>query len=110
AALCVGLLVARSQPESYDARIMAQVAENLVDEHHPGIPPDQDEFGVNTPYATYGIGVSLLMIPPAAVGKWLGVSRRAAEMLVNPLLFGLLAGLIVGFGRMVGASWRQSGG
>jgi len=66
-ALSLGMLFTRRTPESYDAQIMFQVTQSMVD--HGNFFVHQDPFGINTPYSYYGIGMSLLMALPYWVAE-----------------------------------------
>ena len=61
-ALSLGLLFTRPTPESYDAQIMFQVTQSMVD--HGTFTVHQDPFSTNIPYSVFGIGMSLLMVLP----------------------------------------------
>ncbi len=104
--LVLGVFVSRPEPESYDAKIMVQVTRNFVD--NGSVEVTEDEFGFNTPYSTYGLGFSLLMVPADATAKAMGADRDAAVMLTNPILLAALAAILLGWARLTGASPTQS--
>jgi hypothetical protein len=99
--LGIGLLFARSQPDSYDAGIMLRVAISLA---HGSItvPAGLDAFGINSPHASYGIGTSLVMLALYGAGKAVHASTTAAAMTANSFLFALTGGLLVLYCRLVG--------
>ena len=104
AVLAVGVFVSRSAPESYDAGIMVQVTQSLVDD--ASVEVRRDEFGFNSPYASYGLGFSLLMVPADVVAEAVGADRNAAVMLTNPAVLALVAVVILVWTRLTGASAR----
>jgi len=96
----------RLSPESYDAQIMFQVTTNLV--LHGSLRVTHDYLGLNTPYSSYGIGMSLAMVPLYLVGRILGVNPAGTAMMVNPVIFALIATTMTLWGRLREASWLQS--
>jgi hypothetical protein len=106
AVVALGVAVSRPIAESYDASIMVQVTESIVE--HGNVEVHNDVFGFNTPHSTYGLGLSLLMVPAAVVAKVLGADLVAAMMLTNGLLLGALGAVLIGWARLARASWRQA--
>jgi hypothetical protein len=88
-ALSVGMLLTRPTPESYDAQIMFQVTQSMVD--HGSFTVHEDPFGMNTPYSFYGIGMSLLMVPPYWVAERLHQDPGAFVMGVNAAVVAAIA-------------------
>ncbi len=105
-ALAAGLLFARGEPETYDSEIMLQVTESLWADQSFRVR--EDPFGFNTPYASYGIGMSLLMFPPYALAKNLGTDAVSAAMDVNALLYACIVGCALAFARLAGATRAQA--
>jgi len=87
----IGLLFSRSEPDSYDTGIMAEVAHSMVSRHDVTVPPDADVFHFNSPYASYGIGMSIVMAPAFALGPHVHVSPASLYMSANGILFGATA-------------------
>src|SRR3954466_4169956 len=87
----IGLLFSRSQPDSYDTGIMAEVAHSMVTRHDVTVPPEVDVFHFNSPYASYGIGMSIVMAPALAVGPDVHVSPASLYMSANSILLGATA-------------------
>lgn len=100
ATAALGLAFTRPGPESYDAKIMLQVTRSLVDHHDFRVT--EDEFGFNTPYASYGLGMSLLFAVPYSVG---GVN---AAMTTNAWVLGLAVVVVVALARRLDLSWGKS--
>lgn len=98
-----GLYVAaqRGVIASYDGKIMYSVARNLVD-HGSLETGGEDIFGFNTPYAVYGVGLSVLMAPAYALERLVGASDPVFATLVNPLLLAVAAAVVVRIGDASG--------
>ena len=105
-ALSLGLLFTRSTPESYDAQIMFQVTQSMVD--HGNFLVHQDPFGMNTPYSFYGIGMSLLMVPPYWVAERLQQDPGVFVMGVNAVVVAATAAAVFGFSLATRATALQS--
>lgn len=104
--LAAGLLFTRSAPESYDAQIMYQVTQSMVD--HANFVVHHDVFAMNSPYSSYGIGMSLLMAVPYFIAERLKLDPSASVMTVNAVVVALVALVIYRLGRAVGATIGQS--
>ena len=77
--------VTRATYYAYDAQAMIAVTRNLVD--HSTLKTTGefvDGFGFASPYAPYGIAVSLLEVPLYALSKLVG-HAGLLEALLNPL-------------------------
>ena len=105
-ALAAGLLFARSLPETYDGQIMMQVTESLFKDG--SLQVRKDIFGFNTPYSSYGIGMSLLMLPPYAFAQTFGADGVSAAMDVNALLYAGTVGCVLAFAKLAGATRGQA--
>lgn len=103
-ALAVGMVFPRSAPDAYDSEIMLQVTESMI--HDQSVQVHRDQFGFNKPYSSYGIGMSLLMLPPYAVAEWLGGDPVSAAMDVNAFLFAGIAVACAGLALLSGLSHR----
>ena len=104
--LAVGLLFARPAPESYDAQIMFQVTQSMVD--HLGFAVRNDVFGMNSPYSSYGLGMSALMAPPYWLAERLSLDPRPWVMSVNAVVVAAVAAVVYLIGLKTGATSRQS--
>src|SRR5258708_5584586 len=105
-ALSLGLLFTRPSPESYDAQIMFQVTQSMVD--HGTFAVHQDPFGMNTPYSVFGIGMSLLMAVPYWVAERLHQSPGAFVMAVNAVVVSAIAVTVFMLGLATRATALQS--
>jgi len=110
ALLFVGMMalyvaVTRAEIYAYDAQSMAAVGRNLVDRHTlQTVGAFHDPFGFSTPYAPYGIGVSLLVAPVYALSKLVGQYDLLVS-LINPLLTAAATVLVFAICRAL--SWRR---
>jgi hypothetical protein len=105
-ALSLGMLFTRSTPESYDAQIMFQVTQSMVD--HGSFTVHQDPFGMNTPYSFYGIGMSLLMALPYWVAERLHQDPGVFVMSVNAAVIAAIAVTAFALGLATRATALQS--
>lgn len=101
-----GVLFAPLQLDSYDAGIMAQVGHNLLASH--SVRVTSDPFHLNYPYASYGIGMSLLMASAYWVAEHTGRAAVSLIMLINPLVVALTAVAILLWGWAASATPRQA--
>ena len=104
--MSLGLLFTRPTPESYDAQIMFQVTQSMVD--HGGFAVHQDTLGMNTPYSIFGIGMSLLMAIPYWVAERLQQSPGAFVMSVNAAVVSAVAVAVFALGLAMRATALQS--
>jgi hypothetical protein len=104
--LAVGLLFTRAAPESYDAQIMLQVTQSMVD--HGNFLVHHDVYGMSTPYSIFGIGMSILMAPPYWLAERLGSAPGPWVMSVNAVVVAALAVVLLLLGLRMGATARQS--
>lgn len=104
--LAAGLLFTRGSPESYDAQIMFQVTQSMVD--HANFVVHHDVFAINTPYSIWGIGMSLLMAVPYFVAERLQVDPGASVMTVNAVVVASIALVIYRLGLALGAPAGRS--
>ncbi|MGD0392245.1 MAG: hypothetical protein ABSC41_06335 [Acidimicrobiales bacterium] len=103
--LCIYIGVTQGHLEVYDTHAMMGVTENLV--NHGSLKSAGGGFPVSTPYAPYGIAVSLLAVPPYALSKWTGNFPVLASM-IDPLLTALCVVLVYRIARAL--DWRPSYG
>lgn len=96
-----GLLLARPAPESYDAQVMLQVAQSMVDRGDFRVT--DDGFGMNSPYASYGIGMSALMAPPYWAATRLGREPGPWVMSVDAVLTAGIAVVLLLLGAALDA-------
>jgi hypothetical protein len=104
--LSLGLLFTRPTPESYDAQIMFQVTQSMVD--HGTFTVHHDTLGMNTPYSVFGIGMSLLMALPYWVAELLSQSPGAFVMAVNAAVVAAIAVTVFALGLAARATALQS--
>lgn len=105
-ALSVGMIFTRPSPESYDAQIMFQVTQSMVD--HGSFAVHQDPLGMNTPYSIFGIGMSLLMAVPYWVAEHLRQNPGAFVMGVNTAVVSAIAVTVFALGLATRATALQS--
>lgn len=104
--LAAGLLFTRGAPESYDAQIMFQVTQSMVD--HANFVVRHDVFEVNSPYSYYGIGMSLFMAVPYFISERLQLDASAAVMTVNAVVVAVTAFVLYRLAVATGATARQA--
>ena len=108
-ALFVGVLaiyvaVLRGRIEAYDTQAMLSVTKNLVD--HGSLTTVNSGWilgPVSTPYAPYGIGVSILAVPAYAISKWTG-HFPVVVSLIAPVITACCVALIYWIARAL--NWR----
>jgi hypothetical protein len=100
------MLFTRATPESYDAQIMFQVTQSMVD--HGTFIVHQDPFGINTPYSYYGIGMSLLMACPYWVAERLHQDPGVFAMGTNAAVVAATAATVFALGLATRATALQS--
>jgi hypothetical protein len=105
-ALSLGMLFIRSAPESYDAQIMFQVTQSMVD--HGSFTVHQDPFGMSTPYSFYGIGMSVLMALPYWAAERLHQDPGVFVMSVNAAVVAAIAVTVFALGLATRATALQS--
>lgn len=108
AALAAGLYFARRAFDSYDAQIMYTVARSIVTTHTAYVPAAADPFGRNTPHSSYGLGQSLLEAIAYVIATATGHKPETFAMLVNPVLFALVAAIVWMWARAAGATPVQA--
>jgi hypothetical protein len=104
--LSLGLLFTRPTPESYDAQIMFQVTQSMVD--HGSFAVHQDTLGMNTPYSVFGIGMSLLMAIPYWVAERLQQSPGGFVMSVNAAVVSAISVAVFALGLATRATALES--
>ncbi len=104
--LSVGLVLTRPAPESYDAQIMYQVTQSLVD--HANFMVHRDPFAMNIPYSNYGIGMSILMAPPYWVAERFQQDPATWAMAVNAVVLAATSVVVFALGIAAGATPSQS--
>jgi hypothetical protein len=105
-ALAAGLIFARNGPDSYDTAIMLQVTQSML--RHHSFRVGVDTFGFNSPYASYGLGMSLLYLPLYAVAEHLHRDPTSWAMLTNAAVFALTAPALLWLSLVNGGTPRQS--
>lgn len=84
AVLAVAVAVQRHGLYVYDARVMLGVTQNLVD--HGSLRSTYDPLHLNSPYASYGIGMSLAFLPGVLIAKALGIAASSVVSLTNGVI------------------------
>lgn len=79
------VVVQRGLVASYDGHIVYAVA-RAITHHRLSITRADDLFGMHTPYASYGIGVSLVVAPLYELQRLTGVVSPLLVTLANPVL------------------------
>jgi hypothetical protein len=106
--LAIYACVTPTRSHSTDGQQMYAVARNLVDHHSLVVPrpivptgcvTSGAATGQDSGYSHYGIGVSLLLVPPYAAQKALGMCRDELVPLANPAVLALTTALVYGIGR-----------
>ena len=99
---CFYLTVQRQIVPSYDGQIMLSVARNLV--AHGSLMSDRavDVFHTNTPYSTYGIGMSLFLVPFVAIQGTTRVDGGAWVTLANPIILAAAGAVLYRLGLALG--------
>ena len=82
--LAVAVSVQRGSSYVYDGRVMLGVAQNLVD--HGSLHTTYDPLRQNSPYSSYGIGMTLAFIPAVLIAKVLGISALSVAPLTNAVI------------------------
>jgi hypothetical protein len=80
---------------SYDGINMKIVAMSIARHHTPFIRQTADPYRFNTPYSSYGIGLSLVMAPLFLIGDLVSNQPGQFMHLANPLLFGVTCAVAV---------------
>ncbi len=93
--------------DSVDADIMRQAAVGILDEGTPVV----SVTAANVPegsYSQYGLGMTLLMVPPLAAERALGLQTLRLVALVNPLLLAVIALAVFDLARVLGATHKRA--
>lgn len=105
AALGVGLLFSPLRSYTYDASIMAEVTRSMLTDGTFRVTGDS--WGVNTPYASYGLGMSLIFVPPYWLARHLGRDPNTWVTMANAFIFALTVLAIFWLSVACGATRRQ---
>src|SRR5215211_6484373 len=117
--LAAGLLLSPRQSFFYDTSIMVDVTHSMLTDGTFRVTGDA--WGINTPYASYGLGMSLLFAPPYWVAQhvhrdpstWVMASTTVIFALTLLAVFwltlgcgatrrqGAITSLLVGFGTLL---------
>jgi hypothetical protein len=85
AGICLILVpLQRGTTPTYDSSIYMDVATNLVD--HGSLKVRNDPYLINTPYASYGLGLSIVIIPLYLVQKVVQPGGEEAMLLINVIM------------------------
>jgi hypothetical protein len=94
--------------DSFDGEIMFRVAESLVE--RGSLQITDEIYHANEPYAVYGLGTSLAVLPFYLAAKALAFDPRMAASLLNPLVTAATATVLYLFGRRLHFSRRLAVG
>jgi hypothetical protein len=104
ASLATGLFLARHALDSYDAQVMFAVARSIARTGTAYVPRSADAFGLNSPHSSYGLGQSLAEVPAYLLAMSTGHRPETFAMLVNPVLFTVVALVVWAWARLAGAT------
>src|SRR5205085_8625919 len=79
---------------------------NLV--RHGSLRVAHDRYGLNSPWSSYGIGMSLVMAPLYVVGRAVAGDGVGGAMFANAVLFAGMAVALVVYCRLDGLGWAAS--
>jgi hypothetical protein len=99
------VVVQRGQIKSYDGSIMVNLATRLLTHHTFTIDPARDSLHLQSPYASYGLGTTLLALPFDALQRAVAPGSRSLLTLANPLMLASCGALLFLIGRRLG--WRS---
>ena len=101
------LAVSRHGSVSYDAAVMTAVARALVNHHslQPSMGGFHDYLHLSTPYAPYGIGLSLVIAPFYILSKATGHEAMVLSV-INPMITSATVIIVFAIGRRLGWSRR----
>jgi hypothetical protein len=100
--------LALSHPNSYDGLTMMRVAIGIAKHGNPLVRQRFDQFGLNTPYSGYGIGLSLVMTPLYLVGRGLGIAAPGLMNLADAVMVAATAVVMFATLRRRGCDDRLS--
>jgi hypothetical protein len=80
---------------SYDGINIKIVAVSIARHGTPFVKQTADPYGFNTPYSSYGIGLSLVMAPLFKIGQVVSNQPGQFMHLANPLIFGATVAVAV---------------
>ena len=103
--LAAALMVSPQQSFFYDTSIMADVTRSILTDGTFRV--SGDAWGINTPYASYGLGMSLLFAPPYWIAQHLHRDPGSWVMLTTPVVFGLTLPAVFWLTIGCGATRRQ---
>jgi hypothetical protein len=103
--LAVGLLALRTD-FGYDGQVMYRVTESLALRH--SFQVQDPAWHANEPYAYFGLGVSLLLLPFFGVGSLLGGDGTRFMLLYGPLVTALTALVLLRLLLELGASLSRA--
>jgi hypothetical protein len=96
--LAAYLAVTNGMFSAYDAQSMFAVTKNLVDHGSFKTTGLDDPFHASTPYSPYGIGISILAIPPYVLSKLVGHMMLLVSM-INPIMTALASVVVYRIAR-----------
>ena len=94
------------QASSYDGLTMERVAVGLAEHLDPLVRQEPDQFKLNTPYSSYGLGSSVIMAPLHLVGRAVGADSQRSMNLADALMVGATAAVVFATLRRRGVSPR----
>jgi hypothetical protein len=104
-----GLILSRPRPETYDSAIMLQVTRSMVE--HGTFRVGHDPLGLNSPYASYGLGMSLVCAVPYTVARIVGANAGQAvnaAMTANAFVLGFAAVAVLLLARALDVTWPRA--
>jgi 4-amino-4-deoxy-L-arabinose transferase-like glycosyltransferase len=104
--VCVYTALQRAITPTYDASIYMQVARSLYDDQ--SLLVHNDPYLINTPYASYGLGLSIAILPLVALQEATRPDGQGIILLTNVLVVAATATLLFALARISGFERRWS--
>lgn len=105
--LCLVLVpMQRGTTPTYDASIYMEVATNIVD--NGSLEVRNDPYLFNTPYSSYGLGLSIVIIPFYLVQKAVQPGGQEAMLLINVIMVAASSVVLFAIGRQLRLSRSAS--
>lgn len=92
--------------DSFDGEMMFRVTESLVERGNLRVT--DEVFHSNEPYALYGLGTSVVVLPWYLTARTVGLQTRWAASLLNPTVTAATVALLYAFGRRLAFPPRTS--
>ncbi len=93
----VTLALQRGIIASLDGKVLWKVSEALVQNHNltPQYPPDWGSIPLHTPYSSFALGTSLVLVPFTWLQRIVDPGGLGIVTLANPVLIAIATGLLV---------------